>query len=69
MSNNLESVVRPFQLPSYVPPDRIPTAQVVVAKPVILNYGRAGSVKTMSGNYSSTVTFYMKKIMTEQQQQ
>lgn len=66
MSTNLEDTVRPFATPSVAPPSVVPTAQTVSAKNVIINPGRTGSVKTMSGSYNLTVTFYMKKKNTEQ---
>ena len=68
MTTNLESVVRPFQLNSVSPPTAVPVAPVVPVANVIMNIGRNGSVKTMSGSYSSTVTFYMKKKSKEETQ-
>lgn len=68
MSQNFESVVRPFETGEVAPPSVVPTAQVVSVKNTIINPGRTGSVKTMSGSYNLTVTFYMKKKSKEETQ-
>lgn len=66
MTTQLEGVVRPFQTPDVAPPQNVPQSSAYAAKNVILNVGRAGSVKQMSGSYSLTVTYYMKKTATEE---
>jgi len=64
----IEGLVRPFETGQVAPPSVVPTAQIVPAKNVIINPGRAGSVKVMSGSYDLTVTFYMKKKTREETQ-
>ena len=61
MSGGFEGFSRPFASPQTSLPSIAPTSQVVPVKNVIINVGRAGSCKTMSGSFSLTVTFYMKK--------
>jgi hypothetical protein len=68
VSQNLENVIRPFETGEVSPPSVVPTAQVVPVKNVIINPGRHGSTKTMSGSFSLTVTFYMKKKSKEETQ-
>lgn len=69
MSGGFEGLSRPFASPQTSLPSISPASQVVAVKNVIINVGRAGSVKTMSGSYSLTVTFYMKKKSKEETKQ
>jgi hypothetical protein len=65
MSQSVATIVRPAQAP------RVSPAQAYVAPgqrsrpPVVLNWGRNGSGKTMSGSYSQTITFYMDQQVVE----
>ena len=60
MSTALESVIRPFQTPD-IAPSVSAQPQIVAAKTVIINPGKGGGVKTFSGAYDLTITFYMIK--------
>jgi hypothetical protein len=60
MSTAIESVIRPFQTPD-IAPSLAAQPQIVAAKTVIINPGRRGGVKTFSGSYDLTITFYMIK--------
>ena len=56
---SLEGIVRPFSTPDITPPSPVPIAQEVPVSNVVINPGKGGSVKTMSGSYNLTVTFYL----------
>ena len=60
MSTALESVIRPFETPD-IAPSVSAQPQIVAAKTVIINPGHSGGVKTFSGSYDLTITFYMVK--------
>jgi len=65
MSSGLENIVRPFQTPDFTPPRVLPSGQIVSAKNVVINPGANGSVKSMSGSFDLTQTYYMIKRPTE----
>lgn len=69
MTLNLESVIRPFETTDISPPQKVPESQSVSAKNVVVNVGSGGSVKTMSGSYNLTITYYMVEQPKEKQQQ
>jgi len=66
MSGTFESLSRPFATQQTALPSVAPTSLVVPVRNAIINIGRGGSCKTMSGSYNLTVTYYMKKKSKEQ---
>ena len=60
MTTNLEGVIRPFETLD-ITPSQAAQPQIVGAKTVIINPGRGGGLKTFSGVYDLTMTFYMVK--------
>lgn len=66
----LEGIVRPFQLSEVTPPKPIPQAtSSAQVRNTVINPGHNGSVKTFSGSYNLTVTYYYIKKPKEKQQQ
>lgn len=66
----LEGIVRPFQLDQITPPKPIPQATASSqVRNTIINPGHNGSVKTFSGSYNLTVTYYYIKKPKEKKQQ
>jgi hypothetical protein len=62
MSDDLVRVVRPFQTSDIGPP-KVVTSSANAAGPqnVIINPGKNGAVKTFSGSFSLTITYYFIK--------
>jgi hypothetical protein len=58
--SGLELVVRPFQTSDISPPRPVPAAGATSAtsQNTIINPGKNGNVKTFSGSYNLTVTYY-----------
>ena len=69
MTGRLEDIVRPFETNVVTPPQTVPAAQVVSIKNTVINPGAQGSVKTMSGRYDLTITYYLDNKPTELQNQ
>jgi hypothetical protein len=61
MSGNFEGAIRPFQLPAFTPPQVAPDTQYIPNRNPIIAAGAQGSVKTLSGSYDLTITFYQIK--------
>jgi hypothetical protein len=61
MSGNFDGIIRPFQLPDFAPSQYSPDSQYIPNRNPIINVGAQGSVKTMSGSYDLTITYYMVK--------
>lgn len=58
----LERIVRPFQTGDISPSKPRPISEATAEQNnVIINPGHAGTVKTFSGSYNLTVTFYFIK--------
>ncbi len=58
----LERIVRPFQTGDISPSKPRPISEATAGQNnVIINPGHAGTVKTFSGSYNLTVTFYFIK--------
>jgi len=68
-TQNLDGVIRPFQLQDFAPSVPAPSSQYIPNRMPIINVGAQGSCKTMSGSFSLTVTFYMIKRPKEETQQ
>lgn len=65
----LERIVRPFQTGDFSPPKPAPSSDATsTASNVIINPGKNGSVKTLSGSYNITITYYYIKKPKEKQQ-
>ncbi len=60
MTVGLEKIVRPFQTEDIGPPKPAPVAAPAegTVRNMILNPGKNGQVKTFSGSYSITITYY-----------
>jgi hypothetical protein len=57
---SIESIVRPFVARDVTPPRRVVTEQASEPDTIRLEIGRkGGNVKTLSGSYSETRTFYV----------
>jgi hypothetical protein len=65
MSNDLESIVRPFQTNPITPAQTYYAPGQVGVPNVILRIGRGGSGKVLTGSYSYTATFYCKAYVNE----
>lgn len=66
---SLERIIRPFQTGEISPPRIVPSSDATATQDnVIINPGNRPSVKTFSGSYSLTVTFYYIKKPKEKQQ-
>lgn len=66
---SLERIVRPFQTGEVSPPRIVPSSEATATQDnVVINPGARGSVKTFSGSYSLTVTYYYIKKPKEKQQ-
>lgn len=62
MTANLEGIVRPFQTPDIGPAKPVPTATATsVQQNTIINPGKNGQVKTFSGSYNLTISYYYVK--------
>ncbi len=58
----LERIVRPFQTGDISPSKPRPISEATATQSnVIINPGHAGTVKTFSGSYNLTTTFYFIK--------
>jgi hypothetical protein len=66
MSGNFDGVIRPFQLPDFAPPERAQAQQYIPNRNAILSVGAQGSVKTLSGSFDLTITYYMVKTPKEE---
>ncbi len=57
---DLEKIVRPFQTEDIGPPKPVPVAAPAegTVRNTIINPGKNGQVKTFSGSYSITITYY-----------
>lgn len=65
----LERIVRPFQTGDVSPPKPVPSSDASsTSSNVIINPGKNGSVKTLSGSYNITITYYYIKKPKEKQQ-
>lgn len=62
---SIEGVVRPFQLPNAVTPVRVEQPGQRNVQRVLLQFGRSGSGKTMTGSESQTTTYYADKYIVE----
>ncbi len=71
MSAGLEKIVRPFQTEDIGPPKPAPVAAPAegTVRNMILNPGTNGQVKTFSGSYSITITYYYINKPKEKKQQ
>lgn len=59
---SLERIVRPFQTGDVSPPKPAPSSAATATQNNVVIYpGHNGSVKTFSGSYNLTVTFYYIK--------
>lgn len=60
MTTGLEQIVRPFQTSDIGPPKPAPTAAPTddSIRNTIINPGNNGQVKTFSGSYNITITYY-----------
>jgi len=61
VSNDFESIVRPFQTNQVTPAQTVYLPGQVGTPTVILRIGRGGSGKTLTGSYSYSQTFYCVK--------
>lgn len=61
----IESIVRPFQLPNGTQAVRIEQPGQREVRRVLLQFGRAGSGKTLNGSLSQTTTYYCDKYVVE----
>lgn len=59
----IELIIRPFLAPDVTPPKRVPTGLAVKQPdPVKIEIGKdGGSPKTLSTNFSETITIYADK--------
>jgi hypothetical protein len=69
MSGNFDGVIRPFQLPNFAPPQFSPASQYIPNRNPVITAGTQGSVKTLGGSYSLTITYYMIRRPKEETQQ
>jgi len=65
MSQEFESLVRPFQSNDVTPAQTYYMPGEIGVPNVILRIGRSGSGKVLTGNYSYTETHYMTRYRTE----
>jgi hypothetical protein len=67
MSNELESIIRPFQSNDITPPQTYFMPGEIGVPNIVLRIGRGGGGggKTLQGSYQQTATFYMTKYETE----
>ena len=61
MSNDFESIVRPFQAGQVTPAQTYYLPGQIGVPNVVLRLGRGGSGKVLTGSYSYTATFYCVK--------
>lgn len=70
--SGIEGVVRPFQTEDIGPPRIAPSSDTTdsanAPTNVIINPGKGGNVKTFSGNFNLTITFYYIKRPREKRQ-
>ena len=70
MSGNFSGIIRPFQLPDFSPPQIAQDSQYIPNRNPVIQVGAQGSLKTLGGHYSLTITWYdIKKPKEEQQGQ
>lgn len=62
---SLETIVRPFQLPSYAKNVRVEQTGQREVRRVVLEIGKGGSPKVMNGSESQTVTYYCDRYLVE----
>lgn len=65
---SLERVVRPFESPRSLSPQRILTPYQQTPENVTLVFGASGSGKVMNGSYQITITSYMDSTFVETEQ-
>ena len=65
MSNELESIIRPFQTNDITPSQTYYVPGQIGVAPIYLRIGRGGSGKVLTGNYSYDETFYIEAYETE----
>ena len=69
MSTELESIIRPFQTGNVTPAQTYYLPGQIGVPNVILRIGRGGGGgKTLSGSFSQSASFYVKKYEVESQQ-
>lgn len=61
MSTELESLVRPFQTNEITPSQTYYNFGDIGVQNVVLQLGRGGSGKTMTGSYSYSASFYVEQ--------
>lgn len=62
---NLETLVRPFQLPDTSVSQQFVTANQPSMPPIMLYFGRSGSGITLSESFSSQTTYYQDQQLIE----
>ncbi len=70
MTASLEKIIRPFQTEDIGPPKLVPAAAPIAGtvRNLIITAGKNGQVKTFSGSYSITITYYYVKKPKEKKQ-
>ena len=65
MTQPLESIVRPFQLPERADASRSIQPGQKSIQPIALQFGRSGGGKTMQGSYSYSASIYCDQHVVE----
>jgi len=60
-----ETVVRAFQTKQSTPPIKLEVAATQDQQPIVLQIGRGGTGKTLTGSFSSSLTVYQAKAAVE----
>jgi hypothetical protein len=61
----LEKIVRPYQTRVNTPPIKLEISTNIDAQPIELRFGSKGSGKTLTGNYTSSLSVYQEKAAVE----
>ena len=63
MSGGFERIIRPFETSDIGPPKPAPSSEGAASAPqnTVINPGKNGQVKTFSGSYNITITYYYVK--------
>jgi len=64
---SMENIVRPFQTPDFAPAKPFFTPGKTGQPNVILQFGRGGGGKTLSGSSSHSASYYMTQYISEKQ--
>lgn len=63
---SIENIVRPFQTPDFAPAKPYFTPGKAGQPNIILQFGRGGGGKTLSGSSNSNATYYMTQYVNEE---